>query len=66
MKLGEGLVRSSTPWAKKRHRDSTLPEQLNSDRQGRFAEQEQRTAKKAMIDNVSYKTSSSEAELEYA
>ncbi|TGO84597.1 hypothetical protein BPOR_0487g00090 [Botrytis porri] len=64
MKLGEGLVRSSTPWVKKRRRDSTPPEQLDSDRESRFNKQEQKTAKKAMMDNISYKTSSSEAELE--
>jgi hypothetical protein len=33
-------------------------------REGRFAEQEQRIAKKAMMRDISYKTSSSEAELE--
>ena len=49
---------------RKRRRDSTLLEQLDSDREGRFAEQEQRAAKKAMMDDVSYKASSSDAELE--
>lgn len=64
MKQGEGLVRSTIPWVRKRRRDSTPPEQLDSDREGRFAEQEQRAAKKAMIDDGSYKASYSEAELE--
>jgi len=40
VKLGEGLVRSSTPWVRKRCRDSTPLEQLDLDREGRFAEQE--------------------------
>lgn len=62
MKLGEGLVRSSKPWVKKRRRDSTPPEQLDSDREDRFAKEEQRVAKKAMMDDGSYKTSSSDAE----
>jgi hypothetical protein len=62
VKLGEGLVRSFTPWVKKRRRDSTPPEQLDSDREGRFAEEEQRVAKKAMMDDGSYKASSSDAE----
>jgi len=62
VKLGEGLVRSSKPWVKKRRRDSTPPEQLDSDREDRFAKEEQRVAKKAMMDDGSYKTSSSDAE----
>lgn len=64
LKQGEGLVRKTKPWVRKRRRDSTLQEQLDSDREGRFAEQEQRAAKKAMMDDVSYKASSSDAELE--
>ncbi|CZT53326.1 uncharacterized protein RSE6_14819 [Rhynchosporium secalis] len=31
-----GVVRSSTPWARKRRRVSTPPEELDSDREGRF------------------------------
>jgi hypothetical protein len=62
LKLGEGVVTSDTPWVKKRRRDSTPPEQLDTDREGRFVKQEQRAAKKAMVDDVSYKASSSEAE----
>ncbi|KAG9246897.1 hypothetical protein BJ878DRAFT_532941 [Calycina marina] len=64
VKNGEGLVRSVKPWVRKRRRDSTPPEQIASDREGRFAEQEQREAKKAMKDDVSYKASSSDADLE--
>jgi hypothetical protein len=64
LKLGEGVVTNDTPWVKKRRRDSTPSEQLDTDREGRFVEQEQRVAKKAMMDDVSYKASSSEAELE--
>ena len=64
LKLGEGVVRSDIPWVRKQRRDSTPPEQLDSDREGRFAEQEQRAAEKAMMDNDSYKASSSEPELE--
>jgi hypothetical protein len=40
VKQGEGLVRSTKPWVRKRCRDSTPPEQLDSDREGRFAEPE--------------------------
>ncbi|CZT13825.1 uncharacterized protein RAG0_17316 [Rhynchosporium agropyri] len=64
LKLKEGFVRSSIPWVKKRRRDSTPPEQLDPQREGKFAEQEQRAEKKAMIDDVSYNTSSPEAEQE--
>jgi hypothetical protein len=42
----------------------TPPEHLDPDREGIFAKQEQRAVKKAVIDNVSYKASSSEAKLE--
>ena len=62
MKLGEGLVRSSKPWASKRRRESTSPEQLKADREDRFAKEEERLAKKAMMDDSSYKASLSEAE----
>ncbi|TVY53880.1 hypothetical protein LSUE1_G008846 [Lachnellula suecica] len=62
VKLGEGLVRSFIPWVKKRRRESILLEQLDSDREGRFAKEEQRVAKKAMMDDGSYKASSSDAE----
>ncbi|TVY81589.1 hypothetical protein LSUE1_G007487 [Lachnellula suecica] len=64
VKLREGLVRNSTPWARKRRRISTPPEELDSDREGRFEKEEQRAIKKTTMDDVSYKTSSSEAELE--
>jgi len=64
VKQGEGLTRSTKPWVRKRRRDSTPPEQLMSDREGRFAEEEQRAAKKAMTDDVSYKASSSDADVE--
>jgi len=64
VKLGEGLVRNSTPWTRKRRRVSTPPEELDSDRESRFEKEEQRAIKKATMDDVSYKTSSSEAELE--
>jgi hypothetical protein len=43
---------------------STPPEHLDPEREGIFAEQEQSAIKKAMIDDVFYKASSSEAELE--
>ncbi|KFY05437.1 hypothetical protein V491_09128 [Pseudogymnoascus sp. VKM F-3775] len=59
LKQKEGLVRSTKPWVRKRRRDSTPPEQLDSDREGIYAEQEQRAAKKAMKDDGSYKASSS-------
>lgn len=49
---------------RKRRRHSTPPEQLDSDREGRFAEEEQREAKKAMKDDVSYTASSSHVDLE--
>ena len=42
---------------------SLLPSQ-SLDWEGRFAEQEQRAPKKAMMDDISYKASFSEAELE--
>ncbi|KAH8724189.1 hypothetical protein GQ44DRAFT_709277 [Phaeosphaeriaceae sp. PMI808] len=59
LKQGEGLVRSDKPWIKKRYRDNTPPEELDSDREGRFVEDEERAAKKVMIDDSSYKASSS-------
>jgi hypothetical protein len=62
VKQGEGLARSTKPWVRKRRRDSTPPEQLGSDREGRFAEEEQRATKRAIQDDGSYKASSSEAE----
>lgn len=62
MKLEEGLVRSSKPWASKRRRESTPPEQLKTDREDRFAKEEERLAKKAMMDDGSYKASYSETE----
>ena len=49
---------------RKRRRDSTPPEQLDLDRERGFAEEEQRAAKKAMWDDVSYKASSLDADLE--
>jgi len=55
VKLGEGLVRNSTPWARKRRRVSTPPEELDSDREGRFEKEEQRAIRKATMDDVSYK-----------
>ncbi|KAH7354792.1 hypothetical protein BKA65DRAFT_581321 [Rhexocercosporidium sp. MPI-PUGE-AT-0058] len=61
-KQGEGLVRSTKPWVRKRRRNSTPTEQLNSDRESEFAEQERRQAKKAMMDDGSYKASSSNTE----
>jgi len=64
VKNGEGLVRSTKPWVRKRRRDSNPPEQLDSDREDRFAEQEQRAATKAMRDDVSYKANSSDADHE--
>lgn len=64
VKQGEGLARSTKPWVKKRRRDSTPPEQLGSDREGRFAEEEQRAAKKSIRGGVPYKASSSDADLE--
>jgi hypothetical protein len=45
-------------------RRRTPPEHLDPDREGIFAKQEQRAVKKAMMDDVSYKASSSEAEPE--
>jgi len=64
LKQSEGLTRSTKPWVRKQRRDSTPPEQLESDREGRFAEEKQRAARKAMRDDVSYKTSSSDVDLE--
>ncbi|MCJ1461849.1 hypothetical protein MMC07_000448 [Pseudocyphellaria aurata] len=52
-------VMSTKPWARKRLRNTTSPEHLHPDREAIFEEQEQRAAKKAMIDSVSYKASSS-------
>jgi hypothetical protein len=40
------------------------PEHLDPDREGIFAKQEQRAVKETMMDDVSYKASSSEAKLE--
>ena len=45
-------------------RRRTPPEHLDPDQEGIFAQQEQRAVKRAMMDDVSYKASSSEAELE--
>ncbi|KAH8809120.1 hypothetical protein F5884DRAFT_883065 [Xylogone sp. PMI_703] len=42
IKQGEGRVRSTKPWVRKRRRDSTPLECLDSDREGIFAKQEQR------------------------
>lgn len=64
LKQGEGLVRRTKPWVRKRRRDSTPPEQLDLDREGIFTQQEHRAAKKAMTDDVAYKPSSSEVELD--
>jgi len=64
VKLGEGLVRNSTPWAKKRRGVSTPPEELDPVREGISEEEEQRAMKKATMDDVPYKASSSKAELE--
>lgn len=64
MKQGEGLVRSDKPWIRKRRRDTTPPDQLDSDCEGSFVEDEERVAKKAMITEGSYKASSSDADLE--
>jgi len=64
VKDGEGLMRSTKPWVRKRRRDSTPPEQLDSDRERRFTEQEQRAAEKVMRDDVSYKATSSDADHE--
>jgi hypothetical protein len=52
---GEGLTRSDKPWIRKRRRDSTPPEQLDLDHEGRFAEDEERAAKKAVVDDASSK-----------
>lgn len=46
---GEGLV----GWENGAETVQYTTEQLDSDREGRFAEQEQRAAKKAMMDDVS-------------
>ena len=64
VKQGEGLVMSTMPWRRKRRRDSTPPEQLDSDREGMLAEQERRVIQKAMMDDNSYKATSSESEPE--
>jgi hypothetical protein len=40
------------------------PEYLDLDREGIFVKQEQRAVKETMMDDVSYKASSSEAKLE--
>jgi formaldehyde-activating enzyme involved in methanogenesis len=48
--------------AKATARRRTPPEHLDPDREGIFAKQEQRAVKKAVMDDVSYKASSSEAE----
>jgi len=47
---------------KKRRKNSILLKQLDSDQEDRFAKKEQRVAKKAIIDNSSYKASSSNIE----
>ncbi|MCJ1467824.1 hypothetical protein MMC07_006449 [Pseudocyphellaria aurata] len=54
-------IMSNTPWVRKRGRESTPPEELDPDWEAIFAEQEHRAAKKAMMDDGSYKASSSEA-----
>jgi hypothetical protein len=64
LKQGEGLITSDKPWIRKRRRDSTPPEQLDLDREGRFAEDEERAAKKAMMDDGSYMASPSDTDLE--
>ena len=64
MKQGEGLTTTDKPWIRKRRRDSTPPEQLDLDREDRFAEDEERAAKKAMMDDGFYKPSSSDADPE--
>ncbi|KAH8726369.1 hypothetical protein GQ44DRAFT_758681 [Phaeosphaeriaceae sp. PMI808] len=51
VKQGEGL--SDESQIRKRHRDSTPPEELDPDREGRFVEDEERAAKKAMLDDSS-------------
>lgn len=63
IKQREGL-KATTAWVRKRERDSKPPEQLSSDRESRFAEEEQRAADRGTKDDSSYKTSSSEAELD--
>ena len=50
LKQGKGPARSTKPWVRKRRRDRTPPEHLDPDREGIFAEQEQRAVKKAMMD----------------
>jgi hypothetical protein len=45
-------------------RRRTPPEHLDPGREGIFAKQELRAVKKAMMDDIFYKASSSEAELE--
>lgn len=61
----EGLTRTTRLWVRKRGRDNTPPEHLDPQREGIFTDEKQRAAKKAMIDDASYKASSSEAELDY-
>lgn len=62
VKNGEGLVRSTKPWVRKRRRSSTPLEQLHLDREGKFVEQKERAAKKAIKDESSYKARSSDAD----
>ncbi|PVH74943.1 hypothetical protein DL98DRAFT_16820 [Cadophora sp. DSE1049] len=61
VKHGQGLARTTKPWARKRRRASTPPEQLLADHEEGFAQAEKRAAKKAMRDDCPYMASSSEA-----
>ncbi len=61
---GHGRSRQTKPWVKKRPRDMTPPEQLSSDCENEFADDEERVAKRGEMDDSSYKESSSETVVE--
>ena len=58
-----GVIESTNPWAKKRHRDSTPPEELEQEHETRYREAEEGAAELATRKDSSYKAGSvSEAE----
>lgn len=59
IKRTESSTGTLKPWVRKRRRDSTPPEQLSSDRERSFVEDEERAIKRAAKDDSSYKASSS-------
>jgi hypothetical protein len=57
-----GLQDSPEPGVRKRRRSSTPPEELVSDDEATFRVQEEHTANKAELDDLSYKASSMSSE----